>query len=285
MSEKKRAHATAPQLPHAPAPLPSQAVSHNRRAWDENVQRQQRHTIPATSSQYENPLAHVDPCGWLGGNVRGQRLLCLAAGGGKHSTLFATAGALVTVVDVSPKQLEQDRLIAKQRGLDVRVVEASMDDLSALADASFDIVVQPVSTCYVPDVRPVYREVARVLATGGVYVSQHKQPVNQQAAALPIGESGYVLTEPYYRTGPLPPMTVDAHHREIGTQGFLHRWEELLGELCKAGFVIEAVTEPKHADPLAAPGTFRHRSAYVPPFIKVKARRLMSAATTKRLIV
>ena len=67
---------------------------------------------------------------------------------------------------------------------------------------------QPVSTCYVPDVRPLYREVARVLAAGGVYVSQHKQPVNQQAAALPIGDNGYVLTEPYYRTGPLPPLTV-----------------------------------------------------------------------------
>jgi SAM-dependent methyltransferase len=284
MSEKKRARASAPMLPHVPAHLPSTAIAHNRRAWDENVQRQQRHTIPASGSQYENPLAHVDPCGWLGGNVRGQRLLCLAAGGGKHSTLFATAGALVTVVDVSPKQLEQDRLVAKQRGLDVRVVEASMDDLSALADASFDIVVQPVSTCYVPDLRPVYREVARVLATGGVYVSQHKQPVNQQAAALPVGDSAYALTEPYYRTGPLPPMTLDAQHREIGMQEFLHRWEELLGELCKAGFVIEAVTEPKHADPLAAPGTFKHRSAYVPPFVKIKARRVAGASAPRLLI-
>jgi 2-polyprenyl-3-methyl-5-hydroxy-6-metoxy-1,4-benzoquinol methylase len=272
----------SPKPPAAAASvsLAHPAVAHNRRAWDENVERRQRHTIPASSSQYENPLAHVDPCGWLGGNVRGKRLLCLAAGGGKHSTLLATAGALVTVVDVSPKQLEQDRLIARQRGLDIRVVEASMDDLSALADASFDVVVHPVSTCYVPDVRPVYREVARVTAPGGIYISQHKQPVNQQAAALPAPGGGYLLAEPYYRTGPLPPLTVDTQHREIGTQEFLHRWEELLGELCKAGFVIEAVAEPKHADPLADPGTFRHRSCYVPPFIKIKARRLAAESAT-----
>jgi len=263
-------------LQHSATPslrAPASARAHNRRAWDENVQRQQRHTIPATSAQYEHPLAHVDPCGWLGETVAGKRLLCLAAGGGKHSTLFAAAGAIVTVVDLSARQLEQDRLIARQRGLTICAVEASMDDLSALADASFDIVVHPVSTCYVPDVRPVYREVARVTAPGGIYISQHKQPVSQQAGAQPT-DHGYVLTEPYYRSGPLPPMLLDLHHREIGTQEFLHRWEELLGELCKAGFVIEAVSEPKHADPLAGRGSFKHRSCYVPPFIKIKARRL-----------
>ncbi|HEY6167791.1 MAG TPA: class I SAM-dependent methyltransferase [Verrucomicrobiae bacterium] len=254
------------------------AHQQNRRAWDENVQRKQRHTIPATSVQYENPLAHVDPCGWLGASVVGKRLLCLAAGGGKHSTLFATAGAIVTVVDISAKQLEQDRLIARQRGLNIRIVEASMDDLSALADASFDIVVHPVSTCYVPDVRPVYREVARVTVGSGIYISQHKQPVSQQAEAVATGR-GYLLHEPYYRTGPLPVVPMDALHREQGTQEFLHRLEELLGELCKAGFVIEAVMEPKHADPLAEPGTFKHRSCFVPPFIKIRARRIGAEPT------
>ncbi len=42
-----------------------------------------------------------------------------------------------------------------------------MDDLSALPAAGFDIVIQPVSTCYVPDVLAVYREVARVTVAAG----------------------------------------------------------------------------------------------------------------------
>ena len=37
----------------------------------------------------------------------------------------------------------------------------SMDDLSMFAAEEFDAVVHPVSTCYVPDVQPVFREVAR----------------------------------------------------------------------------------------------------------------------------
>jgi len=43
----------------------------------------------------------VDQCGWLGGSVSGKRILCLAAGGGRHSVLFASDDAIVTVVDLN----------------------------------------------------------------------------------------------------------------------------------------------------------------------------------------
>ena len=67
----------------------------------------------------------------------------------------------MTVVNISPEMLAIDRVVAAERGLDLRIVEASMDDLSALRPASFEIVIHPVSTCYVSDVAAVYREVAR----------------------------------------------------------------------------------------------------------------------------
>lgn len=248
-------------------------LQHNRAAWDERVRRQDWYIDTATEKDFENPLGVVDACGWLGGDVRGKQMLCLAAGGGRHSVLFASAGAFVTVVDLSPKMLELDRKAASERRLSIRIMEASMDDLSMLGESSFDIVVQPVSTCYVPNVRPVYREVARVLRPHGIYVSQHKQPANLQAGLAPAGR-GYALSEPYYRTGPLPPLAERSWHREAGTLEFLHRWEDLLGGLCASGFVIEAVAEPRHADPEAKPGTFGHRSVFVPPYIKIKARRV-----------
>jgi SAM-dependent methyltransferase len=218
-------------------------------------------------------LAAVDNVGWLGGNVQGQRLLCLAAGGGKHSVLFAAAGAEVTVVDLSPRMLELDRQLASQRGLRIRTVESSMEDLSMFGEGAFDAVLQPVSTCYVPDLMLVYREIARVTCPGGLYISQHKQPACLQAEVLPSAK-GYQLTEPYYRSGPLPPVLEGSLHREAGTVEFLHRWEELIGGLCRSGFVVEDLLEPRHADLLAAPGTFPHRSSYLPPFVTFKARRV-----------
>lgn len=247
--------------------------NHNRRAWDERVRRNDWYIDTATEKDFRHPLQVVDQCGWLGGDIRGKRMLCLAAGGGRHSVLFASAGASVTVVDLSPKMLDLDRQVAAERGLSIRVVEASMDNLAVLEPASFDIVIQPVSTCYVPDVSAVYREVARVLVPGGLYVSQHKQPASLQAEAAPSSSRGYVLTEPYYRSGPLPSSNAGSWHREAGTLEFLHRWEQLLGGLCKAGFVIEDIAEPKHADPAGEPGSFGHRSCFAPPYIKIKAKR------------
>jgi len=90
-----------------------------------------------------------------------------------------------------------------------------MDDLAAFQPGEFDVVIHPVSTCYVPDVLAVYRAVARVTRPGGLYVSQHKQPTSLQAEATP-SLRGYELIEPYYRSGPLPPVT-GSLHRETGT--------------------------------------------------------------------
>jgi SAM-dependent methyltransferase len=198
--------------------------------------------------------------------------LCLAAGGGKQGPLFAAAGAIVTVVDLSGEMLALDRQVAAEQGVDLRTVQTSMDDLAMFEPGEFDCVVQPVSTCYLPDVRAVYREVARVTAAGGLYISQHKQPASLQADAGP-SPRGYELTELYYRSGPLPEVT-GSLHREEGTHEFLHRWEDLVGGLCQSGFVIEDLVEPLHADPSAAPGTFKHRSCYAAPYVRIKARRI-----------
>ncbi|HXI50895.1 MAG TPA: class I SAM-dependent methyltransferase [Candidatus Saccharimonadales bacterium] len=244
----------------------------NRRAWDERARRGEYHTEAATRKELADPLAALDECGWLGPSVRGQRVLCLAAGGGKHSVLFALAGATVTVVDLSPAMLEQDRRMAVELNVSVRIVETTMTDLSMLADASFELVIQPVSTCYVQDVGVVYREVARVLASGGLYISQHKQPASLQAEVQVRG-AGYLLTEPYYRSGALPTILPGCLHREAGTIEFLHRWTELLGGMCRAGFVIEDLVEPRHGRMDAEPGSFPHRSSFLPPFVTVKARR------------
>ena len=244
---------------------------HNRRAWDAMVKRNQRFARPATDRDFSASLAELDPQGWLG-DVSGQRMLCLAAGGGRQGPIYAAAGAHVTVVDVSAAQLELDRQVAAERGLDLRAVQTSMDELTMFATAEFDLVMQPVSTCYLPEVRATYAQVARVLREGGVYVSQHKQPTSMQASTE-ITEAGYGILTPYYHQGPLPPVA-GSLHREAGTLEFLHRWEELIGGLCQSGFVLEDLSEPQHAKPNAGRNSFGHRSQYVPPYVRLKARRV-----------
>lgn len=250
----------------------SPAHRHNQSAWDRMARGGHRFAKPAKDADFQDPLGTVDRWGWLGGNIVGQRVLCLGAGGGRQGPLYAAAGGLVTVVDISGAQLEIDRQVASQRGLQLRTVETSMDDLSMLAAADFDLVIHPVSTCYVPDVRPVFAEVARVLCEGGLYISQHKTPASLQAEVTRSGD-GYLLTEPYYREGPLPEVR-GSRHREEGTLEYLHRWEELIGGICRAGMVIEDLVEPLHAKADAQPSSFEDRSRFIAPYVRIKARRL-----------
>ena len=264
------------------------AQDHNRRVWDERARQGLLHTRTARDDEFDDPLKTINGRGWIDGALDGKHVLCLAGGGGLQAPLYAAAGAKVTVVDISPEMLEQDRCVALERGLELQTVAASMDDLPMLANASFDLVTQPVSTCYVPSLAKVYDEIARVLRVGGQYLSQHKQPANLQAAPTPF-PSGYAVTENYYAKGPVPPMHGEFEHREKGALEFVHRWEEIVGGLCRSGFVIEDLAEPKHGDPAAEPGTFRHRSQYIPPYVAIKARRIgtppLGQAATAGIII
>lgn len=256
--------------------MPGPAEEHNRRVWDAMVRKRQRFTKPAKDEEFANPLQTIDGLGWLEGGIQGKQVLCLAAGGGRQSALYAAAGAEVTVVDISRAMLELDREVAAERKLSVRAVEASMEQLP-FADRSFDIVVQPVSTCYVPAILPVYLEVARVTRPQGLYISQHKQPTSLQADLEPSAH-GYELVEPYYRDGPLPTASRPNRLREAGALEFVHRWEEVIGGMCRAGFVVEDLVEPFHAEPNDPPGSFGHRCAFVAPYVRIKARRRTEAS-------
>jgi SAM-dependent methyltransferase len=257
-------------------------VAHNRRAWDRLAEQGTPLTRPAVDE------AFADPRGWVAGPTAGGRcwlperldgmeVLCLAAGGGKHGPLYAAAGARVTVVDLSPAMLALDRAVARERRLDLEIVEGSMDDLAMFRAGRFDLVIHPVSTCYLPDVAAVFDAVARVTKPGGLYVSQHKSPASLQATIGPGGAGRYELVFATAHPDPLPPAA-PSRLRESGTQEFIHSLSALLGGICGAGFVIEDVQEPDHVDHAAVPGSFGHRACFLPPYIRVLARRSGRAA-------
>jgi hypothetical protein len=124
--------------------------------------------------------------------------------------------------------------------------------------------------------------VARVLRSDGLYISQHKSPVSLQASLTwnsqasgdhPEVRGGYLIQHGYYDSRPVRPVTQKTHLREPGTQEFVHRWEEIIGGMCRSGFWIEDLVEPFHADPDAEYSTLAHRCAYIAPYMRIKARR------------
>jgi SAM-dependent methyltransferase len=171
--------------------------------------------------------------------------------------------------------LEIDREVAMQRKMDIRIVESDMCDLRALQNEEFDLVVHPVSTCYTDRLPAVFLAVARVLRPGGLYISQHKQPINLQASLNPVS-GHYVIERPAIGSGVAVPPTTASRLREPGTEEIIHSLQSILGGICRAGFVIEDLVEPQHAKPDQPPGSFGHRCTFIPPYIRIKSRRVQT---------
>ena len=101
-------------------------VPQNRSAWNRLAREDNGFARVATDEECLQPLVVLDGRGWLPPSVDRLDVLCLASGGGWQSILYATAGARVTVVDLSPEMLALDLREADRRGLSVRAIEASM---------------------------------------------------------------------------------------------------------------------------------------------------------------
>lgn len=179
------------------------------------------------------------PPEWLG-DLRGKRVLCLAGAGGLQAPLLACAGAEVTVLDLSERMLDKDREVAAREGLAIRIEHGNMCDLSRFADASFDLVFNPPSLCYVPDVNPVFREVYRVLKTGGTFIMISMNPI----AYICDWDSELQC---YKAVNRMPYSS-----REYDDQGdwieYGHTMESYLGGQITAGFIITGYRENQTQD-------------------------------------
>lgn len=172
------------KLPHSPTDR-ERLLRYNRRAWDAASEQGSIWTVPVSPAVVEaarrgewsivlTPTKPV-PAAWFP-PLAGAQVLCLAAGGGQQGPVLAAAGAQVTVLDLSPAQLAADSAVAERDGLALRTIQGDMADLSPFPDAGFDLIVHPCANLFVPAVRPVWLECARVLKPGGVLLAGFVNP-------------------------------------------------------------------------------------------------------------
>jgi len=222
----------------------------NRRAWDKEVKKGNQWTVPvgpavisaAREGKWEIILTPTKPVprSWFPEDLSGCEVLCLASGGGQQGPTLAAVGANVTVFDNSPNQLAQDRLVAERDDLAITTVEGDMRDLSAFSDESFDLIVNPVSNCFVPEIQPLWDEAFRVLRHGGALLAgfnnpllylfdpeKEKEGILQVRFSLPYSDLTSVTEEERRR-----------YYGEDAPIDFGHTLEEQIGGQIKAGFVI-----------------------------------------------
>lgn len=179
------------------------------------------------------------PADWLG-DLRGKRVLCLAGAGGLQAPLLACAGADVTVLDLSEKMLDKDRAIAARENLPIRIEHGNMCDLSRFGDGSFDLVFNPPSLFYVPDVEVVFREVYRVLKKGGRFIMIASNPI---AYVCDYDEQ----LGCYKAVNRMPYCSAD-HEDQGDWIEYGHTMESYLGGQLKCGFVLTGYMEHQMED-------------------------------------
>lgn len=231
---------------------------YNRSAWDREVERGSEWTVPVSAEviaearrgRWEVLLTETKPVprAWFP-ELEGKDVLCLASGGGQQAPILAAAGALqVTVLDNSPKQLEQDRLVAEREQLPLKTIEGDMADLSAFEDESFDLIFHPCSNLFIPDVRPVWKEAYRVLGRAGVLLSGFINPVIYLFDGQKMEQGALEVRHklPYSDTNSLTEKERERFTDKGEPLEFGHTLEDQLGGQLDAGFVITALYEDHH---------------------------------------
>jgi len=237
----------------------------NREAWDRQVDNPQNPWTRPVSPQVIAAARRGEwqvlltenipvPRHWFP-PLEGRDVLCLGSGGGQQGPVLAAVGARVTVFDNSPRQLEQDRLVAEREGLSLRLVEGDMRDLSVFPDESFDLIFHPVSNVFCPEVRPVWKECYRVLRHGGYLLAGMMNPVHYIFDLYAADEGRLEVRHPipYSDLTHLTEEELQAHLAKGLPLEFGHSLSDLLGGQCDAGFHIIGLYEDVMKDsPLAA---------------------------------
>jgi SAM-dependent methyltransferase len=173
--------------------------------------------------------------------MEGKKVLGLASGGGQQMPLCAAQGALCTVLDFSDCQLASEKLVAEREGYTIDMIKADMTKPLPLGDNHFDLIIHPVSNCYVEGVQHIWNECFRVLKKGGVLLAGMDNGFSflfDDESRLPLTVANKLPYNPLKD----PELFEKGLKANEGVQ-FSHTTEEQVGGQLKAGFILTDLYE------------------------------------------
>jgi ubiquinone/menaquinone biosynthesis C-methylase UbiE len=176
----------------------------------------------------------------------GARVLEIGAGPGTFTQHMAVRGARLTVTDLSPVQLADNRQRITEAGLGGAVEEfrvADVRDLSQWADGSFDLTVAyggPLSYVF-EDAPAALRELLRVTRADGTVLASVMSTLGSyryfiSGVADIIAEYGDDTNDAVLRTGDLRPVQPTGH------VCIMYRAEQIPGLVAQSGGVLAAMS-------------------------------------------
>ena len=223
-------------------------VDYNSRMWDAWNEDHNTWSIPLTPEQFQQakngPIEFVltptkkVPLSWFEGV--GKDVLGLASGGGQQGPVMAAHDYQVTILDNSMRQLQSDRLVAEREDYEVLALQADMTLPFPFKDESFDMIIHPVSNCYIEDLQPTWNESFRVLRHGGVLMAGWTNPIMYMFddEALENQDAPLIIRNKLPYNGRVEVENGGELTLDTGYQ-FSHTWEAQIGGQLRAGFLLK----------------------------------------------
>ena len=158
--------------------------------------------------------------------------------------------------------------MAKREGLTIGSVLGDMRDLSAFEDESFDMIVNPCSNSFVPNVNPIWKECHRVLKVGGSLMVGFINPLTHIFDYDKM-EAGELLVRHKipYSDYDLPDRERQALIDQEEPLWFGHSLDDQIGGQIAAGFAITGMYEDSWKELNAL-------SDYIDLFIATRATKI-----------
>jgi len=174
------------------------------------------------------------------GDVRGKRVLDCGCGEGRFVRMMVQRGAgYVLGIDLCPPMIDAAREL--QSGMDEYRV-ANAEDLSFLADRTFDLAISYLNHCDLEDWLANTREVFRILKPGGHFLIANLHPMRSASGYWHKDSAGnklHCILDKYMSEGPrrwrMLACDFTNFHRTLETyiRGFR-----------RAGFLVDQILEP-----------------------------------------
>jgi SAM-dependent methyltransferase/ADP-ribose pyrophosphatase YjhB (NUDIX family) len=255
-----------------PQPLPAIAEPpDNRAAWN-TISRpyQDRYQLP-TDRLVWGPRVPDESELQLLGDVSGKRVIVLGCGGGQDCIVLAKAGAQVTGVDLSDKQIEYGRRLAEREGVLVTLVQGNAEELHGIEDESYELAVSVHALNYVEHVDRAFAEAHRVLKPGSAFVFSVHHPFDATLEDQPP----YGVAKSYWQ----PALDWQWDFPEAKASARMRSWYRTVSEwfalVTDAGFRVERVLEPRPVadtrEPWRTLGSTPNKAELIPDTLILKA--------------
>ena len=168
------------------------------------------------------------------GNLKGKKILEIGCGGAQCGIAMAKQGAKVIGIDISKKQLEFAKELARKNKVNIKFYQGDIRSLKQIKSRSQDIVFSAYALLYVDNLNKCFKEVYRVLKKKGIFIFSLDHPFDNV-----VDKKTMKIKRSYFKTG-----RHETKCEEGSWVGYDRMLSDLFDPLIKAGFQVKRIIEP-----------------------------------------